>query len=230
MSINGVEALNALSEADFDIVLMDCQMPQMDGYEATRRLREGVGGVRNSRIPVIALTAHALATDRAKCLASGMNDYLTKPIDVNRLKQALTKAASTVNRRVGVPDVDNRVFDEAALLARTGNDAEFARELIALFVKSAADTLARLEATLQNEKSSNARRQLAHSLKGSAGTVAAVAVAAAAATLERAEGDAETRPVFESLLNTFDRTVAEWVRKGWTDPPARAVTGRAPSA
>jgi CheY-like chemotaxis protein len=88
---NGIEVLQALREADFDAVLMDCQMPLMDGYEATQQLRRAEGSVRNAQIPVIALTAHAMATDRAKCLAAGMNDYLTKPINPAHLRQALTK-------------------------------------------------------------------------------------------------------------------------------------------
>jgi two-component system sensor histidine kinase/response regulator len=220
VAANGIEALNALSESDFDIVLMDCQMPQMDGYEATRQLRSAPGRVRNPRIPVIALTAHALATDRAKCLAAGMNDYLTKPIDPNRLKQALTKAASTIDRRKGAPMVDNKVFDEAALLARTGNDAQFARELIALFVTSATETLERIKTSLDQKQSSSVLRQLAHSLKGSAGTVAAVAVAAQAASLERADGESQAHGVYIELLDSFEATVTEWVRKGWMDSPA----------
>jgi len=96
---NGVEVLHALREADFDAVLMDCQMPHMDGYEATRQLRSADGRVRNPHIPVIALTAHAMATDRTKCLAAGMNDYLTKPINRAHLQQALTRVVSSLDRR-----------------------------------------------------------------------------------------------------------------------------------
>jgi len=91
VAATGLEALRALREADFDAALMDCQMPELDGYEATRRLRSGAGAVRNPNIPVIALTAHALATDRTKCLAAGMNDYLTKPINPQLLRECLSR-------------------------------------------------------------------------------------------------------------------------------------------
>jgi signal transduction histidine kinase/DNA-binding response OmpR family regulator len=87
---NGLEALQALKDADFDVVLMDCQMPEMDGYEATRQLRKSALH-RHPRIPVIALTANALATDRELCLAAGMDDFLSKPIDRYRLEQALRR-------------------------------------------------------------------------------------------------------------------------------------------
>ena len=89
---NGTRALEALREADFDLVLMDCQMPEVDGYEATRRLRRAEEGVRNPCIPVIALTAHAFAPDRERCLAAGMNDYLTKPIDAGQLTRSILLA------------------------------------------------------------------------------------------------------------------------------------------
>jgi signal transduction histidine kinase/CheY-like chemotaxis protein len=91
----GVEALQALRDFDFDVVLMDCQMPEMDGYEATRQLRKGSGIYRNPNVHVIALTANALATDREQCLAAGMNDYLSKPIDLTRLKEALLRGIPT---------------------------------------------------------------------------------------------------------------------------------------
>ncbi len=86
---NGLEALQALRDADFDVVLMDCQMPELDGYETTRQLRRSGGACRNPQIPVIALTANAFATDRELCLAAGMNDFLTKPLERARLEAAL---------------------------------------------------------------------------------------------------------------------------------------------
>jgi CheY-like chemotaxis protein len=97
-AMNGVEALNALRAADFDVVLMDCQMPEMDGYEATRRLRQPAEACRNPKIPVIALTANAFSTDREQCLAAGMDDFLTKPIERTRLEEALARVLEARER------------------------------------------------------------------------------------------------------------------------------------
>jgi PAS domain S-box-containing protein len=227
VAANGLEALAALREADFDVVLMDCQMPELDGYEATRQLRTVQAGVRNPGIPVIALTAHALATDRAKCLAAGMNDYLTKPIDPTRLQQALTKATLLVDRRSkphGRTAMVN-LFDEAAFLARTGDDIDFARELITLFVRSAAETLGLIELELQNGRDPTELRRLSHNLKGAAGTVAAVAIGEAATHLEKAEDEAQLQAAFRGVLMAFENTVAEWTRNDWTRPAAAVAVG-----
>ncbi len=86
---NGIEAIEALKEAKYDLVLMDCQMPEMDGYEATRMIRSGVSGMRNSFIPIVAMTANAMEGDRKKCIEAGMDDYLPKPIRPDVLKEAV---------------------------------------------------------------------------------------------------------------------------------------------
>lgn len=98
---NGREALEALAQEDFDVVLMDCQMPEMDGYEATRRVRRSTGDFRNATIPIIALTANAYLSDREECLAAGMTDFLSKPIDLARLADALGRAKQTADNIVG---------------------------------------------------------------------------------------------------------------------------------
>jgi PAS domain S-box-containing protein len=216
---NGIEALQALRESEFDAVLMDCQMPQMDGYQATRELRAPEGRVKNPLIPVIALTAHALATDRAKCLAAGMNDYLTKPINPKHLQEALTKALPPPHQRAEGGAQADALFDESALLTRTDGDRDFARELLHLFSRSARETLANIRATLQNGDDPEAIRKMAHSLKGSAATASAGAMAAACANLERLVGSSQAPAALHSVDAIFALTAAEWERLGWVAPP-----------
>jgi PAS domain S-box-containing protein len=216
LASNGKEALEALRFGDFDAVLMDCQMPLMDGYQTTRLLRSPEGNVRNPHIPVIALTAHALSTDRTKCLAAGMNDYLTKPIDPLQLQQALLKALPAADRRAQQPARPSVLFDAATLLQHTDNEVEFARELIDLFLTSSRDTLGHIKAALTSGAPAEAVRKHAHGLKGSAATVAALALAECAAKLERAAGTQDAPAAFNILDATFAATAAEWHRSGWT--------------
>jgi CheY-like chemotaxis protein len=88
---NGIEAVNALQQTDYSAVLMDCTMPEMDGYQATRRIRNSGSGTRNQHVPIIAVTAGAVAGDRERCLRAGMNDYLAKPIELADLAAVLAK-------------------------------------------------------------------------------------------------------------------------------------------
>ena len=95
--VNGVACLELLRAGTYDVVLMDCQMPEMDGYEATQRVRAGEAGETNRGVRIIALTAHAMAGDREKCLAAGMDDYLTKPIQPAQLVAALERTRPPAN-------------------------------------------------------------------------------------------------------------------------------------
>lgn len=88
---NGVEALEMLKNRKFDLILMDCQMPVMDGYETTKRLREGTSGEMNANAPIVAMTANAMLGDRQKCIDAGMNDYITKPFAVEQMKNVIEK-------------------------------------------------------------------------------------------------------------------------------------------
>ena len=90
---NGQEAVQAVAVQAFDIVLMDCQMPVMDGFEATRRIRAGEAGQAQAGVPIVAMTANAMVGDRELCLECGMNDYVTKPIQVPLLKEAIARSA-----------------------------------------------------------------------------------------------------------------------------------------
>lgn len=91
-AINGQEVLDKLAAESFDLVLMDCQMPVMDGYEATQQLRQREGA--HSHIPVIGLTAHAGTENRDRCLQVGMDDYISKPLDIDRLKELIVRWTS----------------------------------------------------------------------------------------------------------------------------------------
>lgn len=88
---NGIDALDATRESPYDVVLLDCQMPEMDGFEAARRIREREDGQGTKRLPIIAMTANVMEGDRGRCLSSGMDDYLSKPINLAELKAALEK-------------------------------------------------------------------------------------------------------------------------------------------
>ena len=95
--VNGIEVLEALNQRHYDVVLMDCQMPRLDGYETTRRIRQrelqGAATLdRGTRIYIIAMTANAMMGDREKCLAAGMNDYVSKPVRTEELQAALERA------------------------------------------------------------------------------------------------------------------------------------------
>jgi CheY-like chemotaxis protein len=89
VATNGNEALQALDHATYGLILMDCQMPEMDGYQTAAEIRRRENG--QTRIPIIALTAHAMQGDREKCLGAGMDDYLSKPIDPHALSSALSR-------------------------------------------------------------------------------------------------------------------------------------------
>jgi len=228
---NGRAALDALREADFDVVLMDCQMPDMDGYEATRQLRRSQGIYRNSAIPVIALTAHVMSDDRAKCIAAGMDGYVSKPIDKLALQSAITKALdrpfSPSLASVPSEPGTSTLFDEAALLARGDGDRAFAIELIAVFSDAVREQLATIESALALGDVQTVRAQ-AHTLKGAASTVAANAIALAAAALEKASSGQLLPGADQRLMSAVHQTLQHWRMHGWLvdEPSSCAVSSQ----
>ncbi len=173
---NGAEALERIAECPFDAVLMDCQMPVMDGFTATRRIRElERGGTK--RLPIIALTANVMSEDREHCIAAGMDAHLGKPIEPAQLADCLARYLKNEPMSAEV--------DMNALHELTGGDAEFERELIDTFVSSGDQCLADILAALRASDYATIGKR-AHSLKGASANIHAAGLAAAASNLESA--------------------------------------------
>ena len=187
VAANGLEAVQSVQRQPYDVVLMDVQMPEMDGLEATRRIR--AGGAPHGQPRIIAMTANAMQGDREACLGAGMNDYVTKPIRVDVLMEALMRAiphgpagSSREGGREMPPEIiDASVFKELCESA----GADFARELIDTFAEEAPGLLAELRAAHSAGDAESFRRS-AHSLKSNALTFGASGLAQHARALEQA--------------------------------------------
>jgi two-component system sensor histidine kinase/response regulator len=182
---HGGEAVAAVEREPFDVVLMDVQMPVMDGFEATRLIRTREAGAER-RTPIVAMTAHAMTGDRDRCLAAGMDDYLSKPVHRDDLAAVLARysAAAPVPRaEPGVRAGTGAVFDRTAALALLGGDEDLFTDLAALFRAEGPRLLGELRAALLAGDAAGVRRN-AHSLKGSAGYLGGAGVGSAAFRLE----------------------------------------------
>ena len=203
---NGQEALDLLAAADFDLVLMDCQMPLMDGYAATRALREQP---RWRALPVIAMTANAMVGDREKVLAAGMNDHVAKPIEVDELFATL---ARWIRRPARDRTAAHALNARAAHAALGGRDQLYER-LARMFLERETHFGHRF-AEARAAADGNTMARLAHDLKSVAATLGAMPLSAAAAALEKAcdehasaaeidmlvqAAESELQPVFAEL-------------------------------
>jgi CheY-like chemotaxis protein/HPt (histidine-containing phosphotransfer) domain-containing protein len=177
MAENGQEALDWLEREPFDLVLMDCQMPVMDGYAATRALRQRP---QWRELPVVAMTANAMVGDREKVLAAGMNDHIAKPIKVDELFATL---ARWIRRGAEAPTASR--LDTRKALAGMGGKAQLYERLARMFVAREA-SFAEHFAAARAAADSEAAVRLAHDLKAEAATLGATALSEAAAALEHA--------------------------------------------
>ncbi|REL26590.1 response regulator [Thalassotalea euphylliae] len=204
---HGREALTCLVQspvnAPYDIILMDCQMPEMDGYQTTEAIRAGKAGHAYQGIPIIAMTANAMKGDKEKCLAAGMNDYLSKPIDADKLGLSLShwvkkaelsdeinqdvlsgQEATPVNGREHEDDVDV-LWDKLALFKRVRNNEQLVRNLVELYVNEAPelfDSLAEALAKLDKDEV----LAFAHKLKGSSNNLGGLKLGGIALQIEQA--------------------------------------------
>jgi CheY-like chemotaxis protein len=202
IATNGEDAIKMVNAGTFNIVLMDIQMPGMDGYQATAKIRTDP---RHSyaKLPIIAVSAHAMIDDKAKALEAGLNDYVTKPIDVTKFSYVLLKwlvplesafyrpgktdhsATEIITGRPVILPAALESIDMKSALARLGDKQEFYLHLLILFRDSQAGLAQNIRSAVQKDDLVLARR-LAHSLKGLAATIGADKLSAAAKNLESA--------------------------------------------
>jgi CheY-like chemotaxis protein/HPt (histidine-containing phosphotransfer) domain-containing protein len=215
---NGEEALVRLRVQDFHLVLMDVQMPVMDGLEATGAIRDPASGARNPGVSIVAMTAHAQESDREECLAAGMDDYIAKPIKLQALEDVLDRwmgreggaEVSDPGKHGEKPEGGGMdAWDRSALVERVGGDEETARQVMGLFLADLPEDLNALKGAVESQDHEGVSRT-AHSLKGAAGNVGAEALAEAARRLDDAarRGDpgaqAELLKALEVEVRRFD--------------------------
>jgi signal transduction histidine kinase/DNA-binding response OmpR family regulator len=212
---DGAAAVAAWQSGKFDLIIMDCQMPQMDGYAATREIRRLESG--KSHIPIVALTAHAMKGDEEKCRTAGMDDYLSKPIERTKLDASLERllpsAISALAAPAETPQSPNSPHlpvDWEALLNSIDGDKGFARDLADAFIGTVDREVAAIMAALGSGDAA-ALRNSAHTLKGASSNLRAPVAAAAAARLESATGagmSAEVPALADDLIAEVRRTIA----------------------
>ncbi len=179
---NGKQAVQALEKAEYDVVLMDCQMPELDGYQATKQIRNLKSKVINHNVPVIALTAHATKDDRTKCLKVGMDDYMAKPFQPqvlgDILKKWLPKHSSrsqeeSLAQSTGKEQVSEKAIDWAGFLDRVMDDEILAKNIFNTFLTETAKRIEQIHKGIDMGDVMMLERE-AHTLKGSSGNVGAV--------------------------------------------------------
>lgn len=250
---NGQEALAALAKGQYAAILMDCQMPVMDGFETTKHIRACEASVASGEMPngttpasamassssphmpIIAVTANAMQGDRERCLAAGMDDYLSKPIKLDELRSALARWATALPKEVvsttplpepSTTDATRGIFDPAKMYQNIGNDNELFGQLVRLFLDRHQTMLADIRTALADGNPSAVERT-AHTFKGTAGNLCASEVGLTASRLEavgRLHALHDAPPVYAQLEVEVERLVRvlESYRDGYL-PIARAA-------
>ena len=221
---DGVEALEAVERGGYHLILMDCQMPAMNGFEATRRIRQSA----HPDIPVIAVTADAMSDARGRCLSEGMNDYLAKPVELAQLLAVLSRwlpasGASDPAEPPAGPAANQpmAIFNGEALLRRMMGDRRLAGIALQGFLRDAPSQLNILRARLEASDAPGARSQ-AHALKGTAATASAESLQALALAIEGAGAVGQLARCGELLTRAFEefeRFKSALEDSGWVSVP-----------
>ena len=235
---NGKEALSLIATRAFDVVLMDVQMPEMDGLTATRIIREQEK-TSGHHLPIIAMTAHAMKGDQEQCLAAGMDDYISKPINSDDLRDVILRTVRrthSANSRADVKPAPVKVdalgpnaWDPARALERLGGDEQLLKEVIEIFCREAPKLVASLNQAV-TQQDAEAVSRFAHSLKGELGYLGLLETSQKARQLEemgRNRGLKDAGPLFTLLEKEISEALAAMqarnANQGPTPPAARAA-------
>jgi len=218
--VNQKVAVQMLKKISYDIVLMDCQMPEMDGYEATREIRKLEGKDRHT--PIVAMTAHALKGERERCLEVGMDDYLAKPTTFPDLQNVLQKWSIKSKGKEKKSDESlknnddrsNPVFDPEKFFTSVDRDIEIANEIAGIYLDDTLKNIQKLREALSSEDQNTAER-MAHTIKGASGSVGAADIREVASHIEQAAKGGnlkkcydlleELEPAYQKVKETIDR-------------------------
>ncbi|MCK4671198.1 MAG: response regulator [Candidatus Aegiribacteria sp.] len=196
---NGREAVQELENNTYDLVLMDIQMPEMDGFEATDIIRDPKSSVLNHEVPIIAMTAHAMDGDRDKCIQAGMDDYISKPVRPEMLTMMIKKVLSRefiteAEQKTGKVNKGLDVFDRSVLRESLGDDHELIEEILELFKSNSDEIMTSLKNAALKDDLETVRKN-AHSLKGSSGNIGAKALMKTMKSIEEACSDGDMNSI-----------------------------------
>ncbi len=207
---NGLEVLRSLEKIPYDLILMDVQMPEMDGLEASRAIREKEQD-KDRHIPIIAMTAHAMPEDRERCFEAGMDDYVSKPIQPKNLIEAIERGLGKFRRPVEIaaPVAGNckEIFDGKSLLDRLEGNDDLFKDILMTFLEDAPVRIAEIRKAFEEKDVANLELQ-AHSLKGAAMNIGGRMLQSVSLEIERAgkSGDLEkVGKLTKELENEFSR-------------------------
>ncbi|MFH1950952.1 MAG: response regulator [Pseudomonadota bacterium] len=222
LASNGIEAVEAFKKGDFDLIIMDIQMPEMDGFEATKAIRNLEGGMRKEKeskiqspkskiesIPIIAMTAHAMTGDREKCIDAGMDDYVSKPIKPEALYSVIDKVArksqsekeqKRTHPSQGSKTFSPKTFDLFSAMETVLGDEDLFQEIAGMFLETCSDNIAKIkEGIIGND--AGILEMEAHSLKGAVSNFGAKETYEAAYRLEKLGKEGKMATAAEELLN-----------------------------
>jgi signal transduction histidine kinase/DNA-binding response OmpR family regulator len=223
VAMDGREAMAILADGGFDLVFMDCHMPEIDGFEATRLIRNGHAGEANRDMPIVAMTANAMVGDREQCISAGMDDYIAKPLNKHDFIRMIDKylgqnekaddKEQTLESHASRSSDNGDVFAEKEMLDRLQQDRDIAGEIIRQFLSDAQGYFLRIREAME-KRDVETMRLLVHTVKGAAATIGAVRLSRLALAIEQAvaasglDGAVSLVPRFEEEYVLLERILA----------------------